>query len=208
MKPREAAHATMREVSGALIAIGLVLVAVFIPARSCPASLASSTASSRSRLRRDIDIASRLPDALRPLSPPSCSSRTIRSKLRAVGASAPFHGGCDRFTRLSNACRTLWASHSPLVRTTAIMLVFYAGLVGLTGWQLTSTPTASSRNRIGYLIGVVQCRLALPRPHRRHTYSGARTSTSTPGVAGSAVFAGLDGASFSRPRTRERCSFS
>ena len=32
MSPREAAHRTMREISGALIAIGLVLVAVFVPA--------------------------------------------------------------------------------------------------------------------------------------------------------------------------------
>src|SRR3712207_9298952 len=31
LTPREAAHRTMREVSGALIAIGLVLTAVFIP---------------------------------------------------------------------------------------------------------------------------------------------------------------------------------
>src|SRR3546814_3264509 len=31
LTPREAAHRTMREVSGALIAIGLVLVAVFVP---------------------------------------------------------------------------------------------------------------------------------------------------------------------------------
>src|SRR3546814_18749630 len=31
LAPREAAHRTMREVSGALIAIGLVLVAVFVP---------------------------------------------------------------------------------------------------------------------------------------------------------------------------------
>ena len=32
LSPREAAHRTMREISGALIAIGLVLVAVFVPA--------------------------------------------------------------------------------------------------------------------------------------------------------------------------------
>ena len=32
LAPREAAHRTMREISGALIAIGLVLVAVFVPA--------------------------------------------------------------------------------------------------------------------------------------------------------------------------------
>ena len=32
LSPREAAHRTMQEISGALIAIGLVLVAVFVPA--------------------------------------------------------------------------------------------------------------------------------------------------------------------------------
>src|SRR3546814_5864480 len=34
--PREAAHRTMDEVSGALIAIGLVLVAVFVPTAFVP----------------------------------------------------------------------------------------------------------------------------------------------------------------------------
>src|SRR5207237_6420312 len=32
LSPREAAHRTMQEISGALVAIGLVLVAVFVPA--------------------------------------------------------------------------------------------------------------------------------------------------------------------------------
>src|SRR3546814_6677123 len=36
LSPREAAHRTMDEVSGALIAIGLVLVAVFVPTAFVP----------------------------------------------------------------------------------------------------------------------------------------------------------------------------
>ena len=51
MPPQEAAHKTMDEVGGALIAIALTLCAVFVPRRSCRASPGCSFASSRSRSR-------------------------------------------------------------------------------------------------------------------------------------------------------------
>jgi HAE1 family hydrophobic/amphiphilic exporter-1 len=60
MSPRDAAHETMDEVGGALIAIAVVLSAVFIRPPSSPASPASSSASSPSPSRR------------RPSSPASC----------------------------------------------------------------------------------------------------------------------------------------
>ncbi len=49
MSPRDAAHETMDEVGGALIAIALTLCAVFIPAAFIPGISASSSASSPSR---------------------------------------------------------------------------------------------------------------------------------------------------------------
>jgi multidrug efflux pump len=47
LSPTAAAHQAMREVSGPIIAIALVLCAVFVPMAFCPASPASSTSSSR-----------------------------------------------------------------------------------------------------------------------------------------------------------------
>ncbi len=52
MQPREAAHATMDEVGGAVLAISLVLIAVFVPTAFITGCRARSTSSSASRSRR------------------------------------------------------------------------------------------------------------------------------------------------------------
>ena len=61
LSPREAAHKTMDEVGGALIAIALVLCAVFIPDRL-----------HHRHFRRVLSSSSRSPSRPRRSSPPSC----------------------------------------------------------------------------------------------------------------------------------------
>lgn len=206
MTPREAAHATMREVSGALIAIGLVLVAVFVPAAFVPGisgifysqfavtvsaatlisllvSLTLSPAMAALLLKPHVKHA---PDA------PRGRFSSIGRFFRRAGDkfNAGFEWLADRYGRMT----------ARLVRTTTIMLAVYAGLLALTGWQLGSTPTGFIPEQDqGYLIGVVQLPPGSSLDRTDALLTQARElASATPGVAGSAVFAGLDGASFSQ----------
>ncbi len=207
MTPREAAHATMREVSGALIAIGLVLVAVFVPAAFVPGisgifySQFAVTVSAATLISLLVSLT--LSPALAAiLLKPHEEHRAAdgpRGRFSGVGrflrnAGDRFNAGfewlAERYGRLT----------ARLVRTTTIMLVVYAGLLGLTGWQLASTPTGFIPEQDqGYLIGVVQLPPGASLDRTSEILDRARElATATPGVVGSAVFAGLDGASFSQ----------
>jgi len=202
LTPREAAHRTMREVSGALIAIGLVLTAVFIPTafvagipgifyRQFAVTIASASLIS-------LIISLTLSPALAALllkphaeHDPNRGSRPMRW-IRKGGAK--FNAGFDwlssRYGHVTGR----------LVRKSTIMLIIYAGLLGLTGWRLMATPTGFIPDQDqGVLIGVVQ----LPPGSSLERTSQVldqvyKLSRNTEGVVDGATFAGLDGASFSQ----------
>ncbi len=202
MSPREAAHETMREVSGALVAIGLVLAAVFVPTAfvsgipgifyrqfavtisaaaliSLFVSLTLSPALAALLLKPHVDI---------PSSGGSPITRPFR--FAANKFNAGFEWLSDRYGRIT----------ARLIRTTTLMLVLYAGLLGLTGWQLTTTPTGFIPEQDqGFLIGVVQLPPGASLDRTTAVLNQAtKLASGTPGVIGSATFAGLDGASFSQ----------
>ncbi|MFO1070066.1 MAG: multidrug efflux RND transporter permease subunit [Geminicoccaceae bacterium] len=195
LSPREAAHRTMDEVGSALVAIALVLAAVFIPAAfvpgisgeffrqfavtiaaataiSCIVSLTLSPALAALVLKPHADHAARGPLLLRPL------TAFFRGFNRA------FDGLANGYGRLTGA----------LVRRTAIVLVLYAGLVGLTGWQLAKAPTGFIPDQDqSYLVTVIQLPpgAALARSDavvRKLIDVGLKV----PGVAHAVAFAGLD----------------
>ena len=202
LTPREAAHRTMREVSGALIAIGLVLTAVFVPtafvsgipgifyrqfavtiaAASIISLLVSLTLSPalaalllKPHKEGDIDHGPRL---LRPV------------RIAAAKFNSGFDWVSDRYGRLTGR----------LVRKVSLVLIIYAGLLGLTGWQLNSTPTGFIPEQDqGVLIGVVQLPpgASLERTSEvlNRAYEIVRAQN---GVVDAATFAGLDGSSFSQ----------
>jgi hydrophobe/amphiphile efflux-1 (HAE1) family protein len=203
LTPREAAHRTMREVSGALIAIGLVLTAVFVPTafvagipgifyRQFAVTIASASLIS-------LIVSLTLSPALAALllkphvehEPAQAGPRPVR--LLRKGA-AKFNAGfdwlSDRYGHVTGR----------LVRKSTIMLVIYAGLLALTGWRLMATPTGFIPEQDqGILIGVVQ----LPPGSSLERTSAVlgdvfNLSKDTPGVVDGATFAGLDGASFSQ----------
>lgn len=94
----------------------------------------------------------------------------------------------DRYGRLTGR----------LVRTSAIVLVLYAALLGLTGWRLGDTPSGFIPEQDqGFLIGVVQLP---PGASLERTDAIVRKASAqleaTPGVDLVAGFAGMDGASF------------
>ncbi len=200
--PREAAHQTMREVSGALIAIGLVLVSVFVPtalvggipgifyrqfavtiaaasAISLLVSLTLSPALAALLLKPHHDIdADSGPRWMRPV------------KRGAEKFNAGFDWLSDRYGRLTGR----------LIRMGLIMMLIYAGLLALTGWRLTATPTGFIPEQDqGFLIGVVQLPPGASLDRTSEVVDKAfAIASKTDGVVDGAAFAGLDGASFSQ----------
>ncbi|MGI4975934.1 MAG: efflux RND transporter permease subunit [Janthinobacterium lividum] len=205
LSPREAAHRTMDEVGGALLAIALTLCAVFIPSAfisgisgqffrqfavtisastviSCFVSLTLSPALCALLFRphdaHEAGAAGRRP-VLAVLSRPVV--------LFFAGFNAAFEWLSVRFGRLT----------AGLIRLSAAVLLAYAGLIGLTAWQFSRAPTGFIPELDqGYLITVMQLP---PGASLARTDAVVREVTriilDTPGVRNAVVFAGLDGAS-------------
>jgi hydrophobe/amphiphile efflux-1 (HAE1) family protein len=199
MSPKEAAHRTMDEVGGALIAIALVLSAVFIPAAFIPGisgqffrqfavTIASAT------------IISCLCSLT--LSPALCAllfkphhEQAGRGSLLTRPIRAFFRGFNYAFGKLSLGYGQLTGR---LLRVAVLVLVVYAGLIGLTGWQFVRAPSGFIPNQDqAYLITVIQlppgASLARTDAVVRRT---AKLLLETPGVAHVVPFAGFDGATF------------
>ncbi len=202
MVPREAAHRTMKEVSGALVAIGLVLISVFVPTalvsgipgifyRQFAVTIAAAAAIS-------LLISLTLSPALAALLLKPHRENHVDEGPRwlrpaRIGA-AKFNQGfdwlSDRYGRLTGR----------LVRTGLIMMIVYAGLLALTGWRLTATPTGFIPEQDqGFLIGIVQLPPGASLDRTSAVVDKAYAIASkTDGVVDGAAFAGLDGASFSQ----------
>ena len=199
--PMQAAITSMNEVGGALIAMNLVLVSVFVPTLfmgGIPGIFYEQFA---------VAIASAAVISLLvslTLSPALCAlllkpheehshkkGSPLLAPLRIAG-----NGFNKGFDWLSNTYGTIV---SKLVRMLVIVMIVYAGLLAATGWRLSATPTGFIPEQDqGFLIGVVQ----LP--------AGAsleRTNTvmlrmvdelqATEGIQGVAAMVGMDGSSFS-----------
>jgi hydrophobe/amphiphile efflux-1 (HAE1) family protein len=160
MTPREAAHRTVDEVSGALVAIALTLCAVFVPSAfisgisgqffrqfaitiaastvlSCIVSLTLSPAMCALLLRPHVNHNSGVRHSV-----------LVRS---FVAFFKSFNLGFDwlseRYGRLTGR----------LVRLSTVMLVLYCGLVSLAGFQLARAPTGFITNQdLGYLLTIIQ----------------------------------------------------
>ncbi len=203
MSPRDAAHRTMQEISGAIIAIGLVLVAVFVPAalisgipgifyRQFAVTIAAATVISTL-------VSLTLSPALAAIllkghkngeSEAHEGSRWTRPVRRALGA---FNRG---FEWLSTRYGTFTAK---AVRMSSIMLIVYAGLLGLTAWRLTATPTGFIPDQDqGFLIGVVQLPPGASLERTDMLMNRViQTASQNDLVVDSGAFAGLDGSTFS-----------
>ena len=201
MTPRQAAHRTMDEVGGALVAIALTLCAVFIPSafisgisgqffKQFAVTIAASTV-----ISCFVSLT---------LSPALCAilfkahahDPAPRRRSLLVRPVAAFFDGFNRgFEWLSDRFGRLTAR---LIRASALMLVAYAALIGLTGLQFSRAPTGFIPELDqGYLITVVQLP---PGASLTRTDAVVREATKiileTPGVAHAVAFSGFDGATF------------
>jgi multidrug efflux pump len=199
MAPKEAAHRTIDEVGNALVAIALVLGAVFIPAafitgisgqffRQFAVTIAAATAIS-------CLVSLSLSPALCALLLKPRRTETGPPPLLLRPVHGFFAGFNWLFDRLSHGYGGLTGR---LVRRIAVVLLVYVGLIGLTGWQFNRAPTGFiPQQDQGYLITVIQLppgsSLARTDAVVRHA---AEIALGTPGVLHAVSFAGFDGATF------------
>ena len=161
-RPREAAHKTMDEVGGALIAIALVLIAVFVPTAVHRRHLGRVLPAVRTDHRgRDGDLCLRLADPLAGRLPPCCCKPSPRQGPHGIGwcrdRTVPrLRRGFN--WRLRAHCQRLWrADPASCCGLSVIVLVVYGGLIALTGYEFQSTPTGFiPQQDQGYLIVVAQ----------------------------------------------------
>ena len=193
--PREAAHATMDEVGTAVVAIALVLCAVFVPTAFIPGisgifyqqfalTIAASTI-----LSAIVSLT---------LSPALCAillKAHGHGKKRSLGQRA-----ADLFNRnFDRGAHGYSRSVGWMVRHKAIFLVVYAVLIGGAGYMFTAVPRGFiPQADQGYAILVVQ----LPEgASLQRTDEVARRASEiargVPGVKNAVTIAGFSGATFS-----------
>jgi len=201
LSPVEAAHKTMDEVGGALVAIALVLSAVFIPAafiagisgafyRQFALTIAASTIISAI-------VSLTLSPALAALLLKPHAHELAAGRLRIIAQPiSSFFAAFNRlFERLSLGYGAL--THR-VVRISAFVLLMYAALIGLTYFQFARAPTGfiPPLDR-GYFIAAISLPpgASLERTDRV-VHNASELLLSRPGVAHAVAFAGFDGATF------------
>jgi HAE1 family hydrophobic/amphiphilic exporter-1 len=199
LSPRDATKRTMDEVGGALIAIALVLTAVFVPA----AFITGISGQFFRQFAVTITAATVISCFVSlTLSPALCTvlfkphdHNPPKGNILTRGIRGFFGGFNAVFDRLSGGYGSLTRR---LVRLSVLMLVVYAGLIALTGWQFNRAPTGFiPQQDQGYLITVLQLP---PGSSLERTDAvirqAAKIIQGTEGVAHAVQFAGFDGATF------------
>ena len=198
LSPREAAYRTMDEVGTALIAMTLVVCAVFIPTvflsgilgqffRQFAVTIATATL---------ISLLVSL-----TLSPALCAilfkRHNAEEKRGLFGRIV--HRGFGWFNAgFDWVAEKYGAMTARLIRISAVMLTIYIGLIGLTVYQFRAAPTGFIPNQdLGYLINIIQLPpgSALSRTNDV-ALKVTKIALETPGVAHAVPIVGLDGATF------------
>ncbi len=200
MSPAEAAHRTMDEVGGALIAIALTLCAVFVPSafisgisglffRQFAVTISASTV-----ISCFVSLT---------LSPALCAvlfkAHDQADVSHAGLARRLLHSAFDRFNRGFERLSFGYASLTRrLVRGVTVVLVVYGGLIAIAGLEFSKTPTGFIPEQDqGYLINVIQLPpgSTLDRTEKV-VQRGTDIILGTKGIEHVAPFAGLDATTF------------
>ncbi|MGG5819987.1 efflux RND transporter permease subunit [Falsiroseomonas sp. HW251] len=198
LSPLEAARRTMDEVGFALIAIALVLVAVFLPT----AFISGISGDFYRQFAATISVATVLSALVSLTLSPALAARLLkphghdvprRRLLAPVGLF--FRGFNWLFERLSRGYGTLTRR---LVRLPVLVLLLYGGVLAATGHSVLTTPTGliPQLDR-GYFIAAFQLP---PGSNLSRTDAVVRRASdailATPGVESAVAFVGFDGATF------------
>ncbi len=200
LTPREAAHATMDEVGGALIAIALVLMAVFVPTafiggisgqfyKQFALTIASATLIS---LVVSLTLSPALGAIiLRPHQDRPAADRRGGWRGRLAGFGGLFNRA---FARVEDRYGKVTAR---LIRAAAVVLIVYAALLALTGWRLAATPRGfiPPQDQGNLLVSItLPPGAALDRTDAVVRDVGQRLLAS-PGVKAASMYAGVDATS-------------
>ncbi|NNM71886.1 efflux RND transporter permease subunit [Enterovirga aerilata] len=199
--PREAAHITMDEVGGAVVAIALVLSAVFVPTAFIPGisgqfyrqfalTIAAATIISA------FNSLTLSPALCALLLKPHTNHRPRNIFARVGGA---FANGFNRaFDKTSHGYSVSVRSLVGHKLTLAVMLLIYGGLIGGTVFLTRTTPTGfiPAQDK-GYLIAVVQLPPGSSLNRTDEVMKKAEAIIKEiPGIANVISIAGFDGATF------------
>ncbi len=151
MPPRQAASEAMRELSGAVIATSLVLMAVFIPVAFFPGTTGAIYRQFALTIAFSIAISTFLALTLTP----SLSALLLRQRQTPGGPMGWLFGRINGF--LDWVRRGYQRSLSYLVRMKGIVVLLFIVSLGLTGWLYLKVPTAflPDEDR-GYFITIIQ----------------------------------------------------
>ena len=192
--PREAAHITMDEVGGALVAICLVLVGVFVPA----ALVSGISGQFFKQFALTITSATVISLIVSLTLSPAMAALVLRPHHHHAPrkgwtgwvqrAADRFNTGFDRLSgRYSGLVRRL-------VRMVAIMLAVYVGLLVLTGWRISDTRTGFiPMQDQGYLLAsiILPPGTSLDKTEEV-TRRALKLTEGTPGVLAAGANTGVD----------------
>jgi HAE1 family hydrophobic/amphiphilic exporter-1 len=202
MTPRDAAHETMDEVGSAVIAIALVLSAVFIPTAFIPGisgrfyqqfalTIAASTLISAFN---SLTLSPALCALLLKKHDPHHRPRFFLTRL-GRGVAGGFNRGFDRTAQGYSRVVHGFVAHKLVL---LIVLAVYGGLIGATAYMGRTVPTGFiPAQDQGYLITVIQLPDGASLNRTDEVVQRATTIVrETPGVANAVAIAGLDGSTF------------
>jgi hydrophobe/amphiphile efflux-1 (HAE1) family protein len=197
LSPRDAAHRTMDEVSGALIAIALVLMGVFIPTALIP----GISGAFYKQFALTIVAATAISCWVSLTLSPSIAALILKPhKEEDTAARASFltrfsRGFNTGFSNLSNRYGVFTAR---AIRSLAIIGVAYVVLILLAVWRLSATPVGFiPAQDQGYLIGVIQMPPGASLQRTDEVLRQAQAiALKNPGASATVAFAGFDGATF------------
>ena len=199
LSAREAAHKTMDEVSGALVAIALVLIGVFLPTVFIP----GISGQFYKQFALSIISATAISAFVSLTLSPAMAALVLKPKSAERPPALGWRGAPGRFALAFNSVFERLSERygvytARAIRTLGVVAVVYVVLIGLTGWRFASTPTGFiPQQDQGYLIGVVQMP---PGASLERTTEIVRrlqqVALKNPATSDTTAFAGFDGATF------------
>ncbi|RYD64550.1 MAG: hydrophobe/amphiphile efflux-1 family RND transporter, partial [Sphingomonadales bacterium] len=199
LSPADAAHETMDEVSGALIAIALVLSGVFVPTMFIP----GISGAFYKQFALTIVSATLISCFVSLTLSPAIAALVLKAHDKHAEPKAGWRGLPGRFAagfnrRFDQLSHGYGGATAKIIRRLAIVGVAYVLLIALAGWRFYATPTGFiPQQDQGYVITVVQMP---PGTSLQRTDEVVRQAVALlkkdPNVAGSMAFAGFDGATF------------
>lgn len=191
--PREAAHRTMDEVGEALIAIALVLTAVFLPT----VFLTGISGQFYRQFGITIAAATLISMVVSQTLSPALAAILMKPKAHQASGGGPLGGFFRLFNRSFDFLSLRYgALTAKLVRQSLLVLLVYGGLIALGVYGFIRTPVGFIPEQDqGYYITVVQ----LPAGASLERTDAivrqvAEIARKNPGVAHTVAFSGLDGA--------------